>query len=61
MGLDGATFNIILPMVKNHDLPIFEEIMENGAWGDIYIGLKSSKGMPPSVNISERSFVKIIY
>ncbi|HDJ96644.1 MAG TPA: hypothetical protein ENG45_01055, partial [Candidatus Aenigmarchaeota archaeon] len=33
VGLDGATFDIIIPLVKNGKLPTFSYIMKNGTWG----------------------------
>lgn len=33
IGVDGATFDVIEPMVKKGELPNFERIMKNGCWG----------------------------
>jgi predicted AlkP superfamily phosphohydrolase/phosphomutase len=33
IGLDGATFDVIHPMVRSGDLPVLKRIMEGGAWG----------------------------
>lgn len=35
IGVDGATFNIIRPMVKEGKLPHFKQLMENGCWGEL--------------------------
>ncbi len=35
IGLDGATWNVIHPLVKQGKLPAFQHIMENGAYGDL--------------------------
>lgn len=33
IGLDGATWDIILPFVKEGKLPTFKKLLENGTWG----------------------------
>ncbi|MFQ6088997.1 MAG: alkaline phosphatase family protein [Candidatus Methanofastidiosia archaeon] len=33
IGLDGATFDVILPMIEKGKLPTLKKLMENGAWG----------------------------
>jgi predicted AlkP superfamily phosphohydrolase/phosphomutase len=35
IGLDGATFKIILPWVKEGKLPNLSKMMESGAWGEL--------------------------
>jgi len=35
VGLDGATFDIILPLVEKGELPNFEKMMREGAWGEL--------------------------
>jgi len=35
IGVDGATFDIILPLVKKGELPNFKKLMEEGAWGEL--------------------------
>ncbi len=35
IGLDGATFRIIRPLVKEGKLPTLRKMMEAGAWGDL--------------------------
>nr|MDO8083040.1 alkaline phosphatase family protein [Candidatus Freyarchaeota archaeon] len=35
IGLDGATWNIILPLVEQGQLPTFRKLMEKGVWGDL--------------------------
>lgn len=41
IGLDGATFDIIEPLVKGGKLPTFKNLMEEGVWG------KLGSTMPP--------------
>jgi len=33
IGLDGATYTVINPLLKAGELPVLKGIMENGAWG----------------------------
>ncbi|MCD6231084.1 alkaline phosphatase family protein [Candidatus Aerophobetes bacterium] len=33
IGLDGATWDIIIPFVKEGKLPTFKRLLENGSWG----------------------------
>jgi len=33
IGLDGATWDVILPFVKEGKLPTFKRLLENGSWG----------------------------
>lgn len=35
IGVDGATFDIIKPLIKEGKLPYFKKIMENGCWGEL--------------------------
>src|SRR4030042_6947088 len=35
MGLDGATFDLILPWVEQGYLPTFKRLMKEGAWGEL--------------------------
>ena len=35
IGLDGATFDLILPFVAKGELPCFAYLMKNGAWGEL--------------------------
>jgi predicted AlkP superfamily phosphohydrolase/phosphomutase len=35
VGLDGATFDLILPFVKENRLPTFARLLEKGAWGEL--------------------------
>jgi len=35
IGLDGATWDVILPLVKKNKLPTFKKLMENGVYGDL--------------------------
>lgn len=33
--LDGGTWDVILPLIKQGKLPYFKRLIENGAWGDL--------------------------
>jgi len=33
VGLDGATWDVILPLVEKNELPMFKKLIEHGAWG----------------------------
>ncbi len=35
IGLNGATFNLIQPLIKQNDLPFFRRLMSEGAYGEI--------------------------
>ncbi|WXG40375.1 MAG: alkaline phosphatase family protein [Candidatus Freyarchaeum deiterrae] len=35
IGLDGATWNILLPLVEQGKLPTFRRLMEKGVWGNL--------------------------
>ncbi len=35
IGLDGATFNIIQPLINQNDLPFFKKLMDKGSYGDV--------------------------
>ncbi|MEM2145441.1 MAG: alkaline phosphatase family protein [Candidatus Jordarchaeaceae archaeon] len=35
LGLDGATWNLLLPFVEQGHLPNFRKLMEKGVWGDL--------------------------
>ncbi|MDR4509899.1 MAG: alkaline phosphatase family protein [Candidatus Brocadiaceae bacterium] len=35
IGIDGGTFDIILPMIKRGELPTIASIMEKGVWGNL--------------------------
>lgn len=35
LGIDGATFDLILPWVKENKLPNLANLMSNGVWGDL--------------------------
>jgi predicted AlkP superfamily phosphohydrolase/phosphomutase len=35
LGIDGATFDIIRPLIKEGKLPHFKQIMEKGCWGEL--------------------------
>ena len=35
LGLDGATWDIIEPMIERGELPGFKKLRENGSWGDL--------------------------
>lgn len=51
IGLDGATFDLILPWVRKGYLPAFRRLMEEGAWGH----LKST--LPPLTGPAWSSFI----
>ena len=51
IGLDGATFDLILPWVEGGLLPAFKRVMEEGSWG----GLQST--MPPLTGPAWSSFI----
>lgn len=44
LGVDGATFDVILPLMKNGELPNFEKVMTNGAWGELESTIPPSSG-----------------
>jgi len=50
IGLDGATWNIIKPLVDEGKLPTFRELMSNGVWG------KLESTIPPVTGPSWVSF-----
>lgn len=35
IGIDGGTFDVILPMIKQGELPVLSSLMNTGAWGDL--------------------------
>jgi predicted AlkP superfamily phosphohydrolase/phosphomutase len=35
IGLDGATFDLILPFIEKGELPCFTYLLKNGAWGEL--------------------------
>ena len=35
LGLDGATFDVMLPFIKEKKLPTLAYLLENGAWGEL--------------------------
>jgi len=35
VGLDGATFDVVLPLVEKGRLPVIARLIEGGAWGDL--------------------------
>ncbi len=51
IGLDGATFDLILPWVKEGHLPTFKRLMDEGVWGE----LKST--IPPLTGPAWSSFI----
>src|SRR5512134_915321 len=51
IGLDGATFDLIHPWVKEGHLPTFRKIMEEGSWGEL------ESTMPPLTGPAWSSFI----
>ena len=51
IGLDGATYDLILPWVKEGYLPTFERLMKEGAWGEL------QSTMPPLTGPAWSSFI----
>lgn len=35
IGIDGASFNVIQPLVKKNELPTFKKLMDGGSWGEL--------------------------
>jgi predicted AlkP superfamily phosphohydrolase/phosphomutase len=35
IGIDGATWNLINPLIKQGNLPMFKKLINNGAWGNL--------------------------
>ena len=35
IGLDGATFDLLLPFIDSKKLPVFEKILKEGAGGEL--------------------------
>ena len=35
LGLDGVSWNILLPLIEKGKLPTFKRLMKNGVWGDL--------------------------
>ncbi len=44
IGVDGATFDVILPLVEKGDLPNFARMMKEGVWGDLQSVVPPSSG-----------------
>lgn len=51
VGLDGATFDVIAPLVEQGRLPVLARLMESGAWGE----LESTR--PPLSPVAWSSFL----
>jgi predicted AlkP superfamily phosphohydrolase/phosphomutase len=51
IGLDGATFDLILPWVEQGHLPAFKQLIENGSWGEL------ESTMPPLTGPAWSSFM----
>jgi len=51
IGLDGATFDLILPFIKENKLPTFARLLEKGAWG------KLESTIPPITAAAWTSFM----
>lgn len=50
IGLDGATFDIILPLIRDGRLPNFAKLLEKGSWGNLTC-------IPPSSPIQWTSII----
>lgn len=44
LGVDGATFDVIQPLVEKGDLPNFGKMMKEGAWGELESVIPPSSG-----------------
>lgn len=44
MGVDGATFDIVLPMVERGELPNFQRVIKGGIWGELESVVPPSSG-----------------
>ncbi len=33
IGLDGATWDVLMPLIRNNRLPIFKKLVKNGSYG----------------------------
>jgi predicted AlkP superfamily phosphohydrolase/phosphomutase len=51
IGLDGATYDLMLPWVKEGYLPTFKRLMEEGSWGEL------QSTMPPLTGPAWSSFI----
>jgi len=51
VGLDGATFDVILPMVERQRLPALRALLEGGAWGEL------TSTLPPVSPVAWPSFL----
>ena len=51
IGLDGGTFDLILPWVQKGHLPVFKKLMEEGVWGEL------QSTMPPLTGPAWSSFI----
>src|SRR4030065_410257 len=51
IGLDGATFDLILPWVEQGHLPSFRRLIEEGSWGEL------ESTMPPLTGPAWSSFI----
>jgi predicted AlkP superfamily phosphohydrolase/phosphomutase len=51
IGLDGGTFDLILPWVQKGHLPAFKKLMEEGVWGEL------QSTMPPLTGPAWSSFI----
>jgi predicted AlkP superfamily phosphohydrolase/phosphomutase len=44
IGVDGATFDVILPLVEKGELPNFQRMMKEGTWGELESVIPPSSG-----------------
>jgi predicted AlkP superfamily phosphohydrolase/phosphomutase len=51
IGLDGGTFDLILPWVQKGHLPVFKKLMQEGTWGEL------QSTMPPLTGPAWSSFI----
>ncbi len=35
IGIDGATFDVIKPLIKKNELPTFKKLIDGGSWGEL--------------------------
>ena len=35
IGIDGATFKVIKPLIQKNELPTFNKLIDGGSWGNL--------------------------